>query len=282
MSTGDGDMATGECGYFPEGTYYGPQEQKEDCLILILPAAGARGAAPRGLSACGARVSRARARALGRTVQPHAGLAPGGKTGPLPRHGGFSVHDQVRIEAEDAEGRKKLAGTMLRAPMSLEKMTYDAQTGTVIYRSKMHLGLRGKGGAPSPPRELSGDARRPVAGVAVPAHPGSHRASGALRRLVLQSRTRGAGEGAQDSGCAGPCAGPVRFAHRARARTCERVRRARQVSLSAAHPQGLRSRSARMPEITTPELDAASSPLGSGALRPASVRERSGIDLPIR
>ena len=31
---------------------------------------------------------------------------------------------------------------MLRAPMSLEKMTYDAQTGTVIYRSKMHLGLK--------------------------------------------------------------------------------------------------------------------------------------------
>ena len=28
----------------------------------------------------------------------------------------------------------KLAGTLLRAPMSLEKMTYDAQTGTVIYR----------------------------------------------------------------------------------------------------------------------------------------------------
>jgi hypothetical protein len=31
-----------------------------------------------------------------------------------------------------AEGEKKLAGYMLRAPMSLEKMTYDAATGTVI------------------------------------------------------------------------------------------------------------------------------------------------------
>ena len=31
---------------------------------------------------------------------------------------------------------------MLRAPLSLEKMTYDAETGTVIYRSKMHLGLK--------------------------------------------------------------------------------------------------------------------------------------------
>ena len=44
-------------------------------------------------------------------------------------------------------GRKNLAGTMLRAPMSLEKMSCDAQTGTVIYRSKMHLGLK----AASPP-----------------------------------------------------------------------------------------------------------------------------------
>ncbi len=58
------------------------------------------------------------------------------------RYSGFSVHNQVRIAAEDAEGRKKLAGYMLRAPMSLAKMTYDAQTGTVIYRSKMHLGLK--------------------------------------------------------------------------------------------------------------------------------------------
>ena len=58
------------------------------------------------------------------------------------RYSGFSAHNQVRLGKEDAEGRKKLAGTMLRAPMSLEKMTYDAATGTVIYRSKMHLGLK--------------------------------------------------------------------------------------------------------------------------------------------
>jgi len=46
------------------------------------------------------------------------------------------------INTNDAEGRKKLAGTMLRALMSLQKMTYDAATGTVIYRSKMHAGLK--------------------------------------------------------------------------------------------------------------------------------------------
>ena len=58
------------------------------------------------------------------------------------RHGGFSAHNEVRVVAEDAEGRKKLAGYMLRAPRSLEKMTYESATGTVIYRSKMHAGLK--------------------------------------------------------------------------------------------------------------------------------------------
>jgi hypothetical protein len=48
------------------------------------------------------------------------------------RHRGFSVHHQVRAPAADPEGRKKLAGYMLRAPIALEKMTYDAGTGTVI------------------------------------------------------------------------------------------------------------------------------------------------------
>lgn len=55
------------------------------------------------------------------------------------RHGGFSAHNQVRLGENDADGRKKLAGYRGRAPMSLEKMHYDAKTGTVIYRSKMHL-----------------------------------------------------------------------------------------------------------------------------------------------
>ena len=58
------------------------------------------------------------------------------------RHGGFSPHNEVCVGAEDAEGRKTLAGYMLRAPMSLQKMTYDAATGTVIYRARMHAGLK--------------------------------------------------------------------------------------------------------------------------------------------
>ncbi len=58
------------------------------------------------------------------------------------RHSGFSVHNQVRGGEENAAGRGKPAGYMVRAPMSLEKMRYNPNTGTVIYRSKMHLGLK--------------------------------------------------------------------------------------------------------------------------------------------
>jgi hypothetical protein len=58
------------------------------------------------------------------------------------RYSGLSVHKRVRVAADDTEGRKKLAGYMLRAPFSLAKMSYDAASGTVIYRSKMHLGLK--------------------------------------------------------------------------------------------------------------------------------------------
>ena len=58
------------------------------------------------------------------------------------RHSGFSVHNGVRVAPGDTEGRKKLAQYMLRAPLSLEKMSYDAKTGMVLYRSHMHKGLK--------------------------------------------------------------------------------------------------------------------------------------------
>jgi hypothetical protein len=58
------------------------------------------------------------------------------------RHSGFSVHNGVRVRAGDAEGRKKLAQYMLRAPFSLEKMTYLPETGMVVYRSRMHKSLK--------------------------------------------------------------------------------------------------------------------------------------------
>ena len=48
------------------------------------------------------------------------------------RHGGFSAHNEVRVVAEDAEERKKLAGYMLRAPMSLQKMRESACFALVV------------------------------------------------------------------------------------------------------------------------------------------------------
>ena len=43
QSTGHGDLAAGECGYFPEGCYYGPQQQQGDCECLVLQFQGASG-----------------------------------------------------------------------------------------------------------------------------------------------------------------------------------------------------------------------------------------------
>ena len=58
------------------------------------------------------------------------------------RHTGFSAHNSVRVHARDAAGRRRLAQYMLRAPLSLEKMSYDPVSGTVIYRSRMHKTLK--------------------------------------------------------------------------------------------------------------------------------------------
>jgi len=54
------------------------------------------------------------------------------------RHCGFTVHNAVRVAASDAQGRRSLAAYMLRAPFSLEKTSYDAASGTVIYGSRLH------------------------------------------------------------------------------------------------------------------------------------------------
>jgi len=41
QSTAHGDLAPGECGYFPEGAYYGPQKQDGECTTLVLQFQGA-------------------------------------------------------------------------------------------------------------------------------------------------------------------------------------------------------------------------------------------------
>lgn len=58
------------------------------------------------------------------------------------RHTGFSAHNAVRVGARDASARRSVAQYMLRAPLSLEKMSYDPESCTVIYRSRMHKTLK--------------------------------------------------------------------------------------------------------------------------------------------
>lgn len=80
-----------------------------------------------------------------------------------------------------AEGRKKLAQYMLRAPFSLEKMTYLPETGMVMYRSHMHKGLKRNfqlmPGAKEPARATGG-------------RKGYRRTKTAAARMDLPSRPR--------------------------------------------------------------------------------------------
>jgi hypothetical protein len=56
------------------------------------------------------------------------------------KHPGFNIHNggEKPVPAHDAVGRKRLAEYLLRHPFSLQKITWNATTKTVIYRSKRH------------------------------------------------------------------------------------------------------------------------------------------------
>jgi hypothetical protein len=58
------------------------------------------------------------------------------------RHSGFSLHNDVRIGAQDAEGRRAVSEYILRSSFSQGKLRYHAKSGTTIYRSKMHPVLK--------------------------------------------------------------------------------------------------------------------------------------------
>ena len=83
-------------------------------------------------------------RAEVRALLRREGLVSEGLAEKMPawRHTGFSAHNAVRVGARDAAARRRLAQDMLRAPFSLEKMSYDPETCTVIYRSRMHKTLK--------------------------------------------------------------------------------------------------------------------------------------------
>jgi len=50
-------------------------------------------------------------------------------------HSGFSVHDSVWLDQDDAPAQARLARYCARCPVSLERLEYDAQMGTVEYTS---------------------------------------------------------------------------------------------------------------------------------------------------
>jgi hypothetical protein len=58
------------------------------------------------------------------------------------RHSGFSLHNAVRIGAQDSEGRRAVSGYVLRSPFALQKMRYQASTVTILYQSKLHPVLK--------------------------------------------------------------------------------------------------------------------------------------------
>ncbi len=56
------------------------------------------------------------------------------------RHSGFSVHNGVRVKRDDEQGRENIGQYIIRNTFSIEKLTYNTKTGTVIYHSKMTQG----------------------------------------------------------------------------------------------------------------------------------------------
>ncbi len=56
------------------------------------------------------------------------------------KHSGFNIHDggEKPVPSHDTEGRKGLAEYLLRHPFSLQKITWNPTTQTVIYGSKRH------------------------------------------------------------------------------------------------------------------------------------------------
>ncbi len=53
---------------------------------------------------------------------------------------GFSVDNSVRISLDDPQGLTALAQYIIRSPFSLSKLTYNEESGMVVYKSKMTHG----------------------------------------------------------------------------------------------------------------------------------------------
>ncbi len=52
------------------------------------------------------------------------------------KHSGFSVHCGTPINADDTNGRKILSEYISRAPISLERMSFNKDSQTVVYKGE--------------------------------------------------------------------------------------------------------------------------------------------------
>ncbi len=57
------------------------------------------------------------------------------------QHSGFSVHNSVTLQPESHDEVERLARDLLHPPVSLERMTFDASTGQVVYRRRRDRGF---------------------------------------------------------------------------------------------------------------------------------------------
>ncbi len=52
----------------------------------------------------------------------------------------FSAHQGMQIRRDDEKGKEALAQYIISSPFALDKITYNPETGMVVYRSKMTHG----------------------------------------------------------------------------------------------------------------------------------------------
>ena len=52
------------------------------------------------------------------------------------RHSGFSVHNSVTVQPEDADGIERMARYLLHTPLSLDRLHFNQDQSTVAYRGK--------------------------------------------------------------------------------------------------------------------------------------------------
>ena len=65
------------------------------------------------------------------------------------KHSGFSVHNGKPLRRDDAAGLERVAQYIIRNPFSEQKMVYNAENGTVIYRSRSRRSRPSPGTSPA-------------------------------------------------------------------------------------------------------------------------------------